>query len=111
MHKVTIHDNWPVWGHSIIAILGGGKAFGVVSITNAQPDIAVIEGLSVLPEYQRQGLGDEILGVCEEQARQHGVSTLRIFSEVGSFTRAWYIRRGYNEVGKINDYICLQKRA
>ena len=111
MEELIIHRNKTWWGESLTLILDGGIAFGLVSREHTAPEIAVIGGLSVLPEYRLQGYGDKMLKACEDTALSlGGIDKLLIYAEKDSFTALWYERRGYKVINRdMANLIALEK--
>jgi len=54
---------------------------------------AMIYELIVLPQYQGQGIGGEILGMLVEKSREAGVRDIQLFSARGK--RDFYEKRGF----------------
>ena len=56
-----------------------------------------LEGLYTAPEYAGQGVGAELLNRLEALMRGRGVDAVR--AEASSNARAFYLRRGYRQIG------------
>ncbi|MFY9955619.1 GNAT family N-acetyltransferase [Bradyrhizobium sp.] len=56
-----------------------------------------LEGLYTAPEYAGQGVGSALLDRLETLMRGRGVDAVR--AEASSNAKAFYLRRGYREVG------------
>jgi GNAT superfamily N-acetyltransferase len=82
----------------------------------ARPDVAVINQLGILPTYQGKGLGNALMSLSEDRARETGAAELALdTSEGASHLVAWYGRRGYRQVeivrwdGKVYRSLILSK--
>jgi ribosomal protein S18 acetylase RimI-like enzyme len=63
--------------------------------------VLLIENVAVSPRAQGRGLGRRLLAFAEEQARSHGLSTLRLYTnEKMTSNIAFYERLGYVAVDR-----------
>jgi GNAT superfamily N-acetyltransferase len=63
-----------------------------------RPDHLLLENVAVLPSAQGLGIGAGLLNLAEEQARRHGVSEVRLYTnEAMTENLAYYPRHGYTE--------------
>jgi ribosomal protein S18 acetylase RimI-like enzyme len=63
-----------------------------------EPEALLIYSVAVHPQYQRLGLGRQLLGWAEEQARQAGYATIRLYTNALMVENiALYGRLGYTE--------------
>ena len=61
-------------------------------------DHLLLENVAVLPRAQRLGVGSRLLQLAEEQARERGLSEVRLYTnEAMTENLAYYSRRGYRE--------------
>jgi ribosomal protein S18 acetylase RimI-like enzyme len=67
-----------------------------VLILKAEPDHLLIWSVATLPQRHGKGLGNRLLAEAETRAREHGLTTLRLYTG-GPLTGniAWYERRGF----------------
>lgn len=68
-------------------------------------DEAHLLNISILPAWQRQGLGDGLLAHIKAAARSHG--TLSMFLEVrqsNALAHGFYLRRSFTEIGRRKGY-------
>ena len=56
-----------------------------------------LDGLYVGPQFERRGIGSELLSWAEELARRSGVQVLR--ADASSNAEEFYFRRGYEPAG------------
>lgn len=80
--------------HMVVAEMAPAGVVGVALINQA----GKLALCHVLPQAQRQGVGLALLEAAESQARQWGVSTVRIHGTSNS--RDFYARYGYQNAGK-----------
>jgi ribosomal protein S18 acetylase RimI-like enzyme len=78
-------------------------------------DHLLIENLAVHPEAQHRGIGGLLLGRAEQEARESGLGTVRLFTNARMTENlAYYGRRGYEETSRTGDTgfdrVFLEKR-
>ena len=89
----------------LYAAFDGGKAVGFIALKNHSPFAAELYVMGVLQDYHRQGLGKELVAVCEQYCKQTGiefltVKTLDASRESKSYerTRLFYLATGFRPI-------------
>lgn len=83
----------PAW------VLCHAEKIVAVLILEHEPDTLFIYSVAVSPEHQKQGLGRRLMAFTEEQARKHGYTHIRLYTnEHMTENIALYLRIGYKEV-------------
>lgn len=59
------------------------------------PSTLFLSDLSVDPEHRKQGIGNLILNIAEDVARQTGADSISLWVEKDSWMSEWYQRKGY----------------
>jgi ribosomal protein S18 acetylase RimI-like enzyme len=63
-----------------------------------QPDHLLLQNVAVRPAAQGRGIGNRLLALAEEHARELGLNEIRLFThQLMTENRAYYPRRGYTE--------------
>ncbi len=84
----------------------GKQAIGYAMLLfNTGTSLARLYSIAVLPEYQGQGLGGELLKLAEEKARQHECIGLRLEVRSDNLNAIRiYEKHGYKRIGSAKDY-------
>ncbi len=68
-------------------------------------DFAEITNIAVSPAYQRQGIGQMMLGLIEKICRESNVECINLEVKNGNVpAEQLYLKLGYKEVGRRNNY-------
>jgi GNAT superfamily N-acetyltransferase len=74
------------------------------------PNVIVLQGLYVSPEFRRNGIGLKLQLARENFGRAIGCSLSMLYVEKDSWMEKWYAKRGYEfSSHKENNYIWMQK--
>ena len=110
MNTRVIHKCRWFWGWSYVLIFLDGIGIGRVQISDDEPGVAYILGVSVLPENQGQGIGRRLMLELESLAWSLGSSEIRLTSEKQHpFTLGWYKRMGYDVYTEDRDLWYMSK--
>lgn len=90
----AIRQNWYA-----VAAYDGEQLVGFGRVVSDGILHAMIYDLIVLPSYQGQGVGTQILEMLVQKCRQHKIRDIQLFCAVGK--RGFYERRGF--VARPND--------
>ena len=82
-----------------------GQIVGTIACGVSSPGEGHLRGMAVLPEFQGQGVADELLATAENDLRTRGcmrvtLDTTRPLLRAVSF----YTRRGYSHTGIVTDF-------
>ncbi|GAA1310606.1 GNAT family N-acetyltransferase [Pseudonocardia xinjiangensis] len=82
-----------------LAVPAGGElvASAVLAIDGGT---ALLDAVSTEPEHRRRGHGDALLRTAMAMAAQAGCDLVVLNAAVDDWTRHWYTRRGFAEVGR-----------
>jgi putative acetyltransferase len=69
-----------------------GRAVGWVAIHGDY-----LEGLYTDPDFEKRGIGTQLLALAEQLVRQNGANTIR--AEASRNSEEFYFRRGYEATG------------
>lgn len=73
-----------------------GRVVACCSLGITWEDLAEIRALAVMPQHLKQGLGDKLVGVCQNEAKMLGVSRIFVLTYIPKF----FARFGYRKVSK-----------
>jgi GNAT superfamily N-acetyltransferase len=93
--NLTIHRNEWFWGRSEYVIYSTGIGIVTVQYQNNCLGVAVISGLSVVPEYRGIGLGRKLIEYAEKSAKENGCWRVELGAQKDSWVLNWYERLGY----------------
>jgi N-acetylglutamate synthase-like GNAT family acetyltransferase len=95
--NVIIHkNNWP-WGRDDIIVIAGGRGLCTVSIEDDNPAVAYLSGVSVCESSRHMGLGNELLELSKQHAREMGAKMLCLWAYPEQWVVDWYKRRGFTQ--------------
>lgn len=100
---MVIHKNEWKWGDSFTLILEDATAFITVNITNDEPELAYISGLSVSPSRRNYGCGRVMLLNALDVARKNNCKYAFLMADKDSFVFEWYKRMGFKYYGHKQD--------
>lgn len=95
--KYQVHANSWWWGVSYNIIRVDGAGMVEILFDQYMPETIYVKGLSVIHGKRRQGIGCELLSLCEDIAKQSYIAFLRLSVEKESDWLAnWYKRYGFH---------------
>lgn len=95
--KYFVHGNSWWWGVSYSIIRKDGTGMVEVQFDRKMPETVYVKGLSVLHDKRRQGIGKELLSLCEDIAKQDGKAFIRLSVEIeNEWLFEWYKRLGFH---------------
>ncbi len=75
------------------------------AVTMPAPGEAHLLNISVLPEFQRSGIGSALLSMLFDQARDQGAGRMLLEVRAGNLAAlAFYRRHGFMEIGRRRGY-------
>jgi GNAT superfamily N-acetyltransferase len=81
--------------------VAGHPVTGLISLTRTDDNILLIENVAVDPARQGTGLGRQLMEFAEDQARQHRIQRLALYTnEIMTENQAIYVHLGYRETGR-----------
>ncbi|MDR1060794.1 MAG: GNAT family N-acetyltransferase [Clostridiales bacterium] len=87
-------------GYYPFGYFADGKLVGFVSLTDAGGGAHEMNGVSVLPEYRRNGYGRALLDFCKEKAKELGGTKIAIeIIEENTVLKNWYAANGFAHAG------------
>ena len=76
-------------------------AIAAIIVLLAKPDHLLLDNIAVRPDRQGQGLGRQLIGFAEAEARRLGFTELRLYThETMTENIALYTRLGFVETGR-----------
>jgi ribosomal protein S18 acetylase RimI-like enzyme len=88
-------------GGEFLVGLAGVELVGMGGLLRRSPTEAEIKRMRVHPDFQRRGLGSQILGELEARAQALGCSEIRLDTTEGQVAaRRLYESAGYRETGR-----------
>jgi N-acetylglutamate synthase-like GNAT family acetyltransferase len=76
-----------------------------VLVTETMPDHVLVENIAVLPSAQGRGIASQLLARAELDAREAGVSEIRLYTNaVMTENLAFYPRRGFTQTHRATQY-------
>lgn len=96
LEKYFVHKNSWWWGCSYNIIRKDGNGIVELQFDRGMPNTCRVEGLSVSDSHRRQGIGKELLMLCESIARQECKCFVELSVEKGNgWLYEWYKRMGF----------------
>ena len=106
---MVVHENtWP-WGQSLDFIADGGHGCVSVSFEKSNPGVAYISGLSVIPQYRRNGIATRLLKHCEDECKSRGIFRIDLNSVTEPFVVSFYEKHGFTKIREQDDLILMYK--
>ena len=93
--STIIHKNIWRWGRSDIIIIADGCGLCTVSVEDDNPAVAYLSGVSVCESSRRMGLGNELLELSKQHAKEMGAKMLRLWADPEQWVTDWYKRHGF----------------
>ena len=97
---MVLHINEWKWGKSFTIITLEGKAMIEVTISNDEPELAYLRGLSVIPSERRRGFGKALLAEAIQLAKSNGCKYVWLHADKESFVFEWYKKFGFKYYGE-----------
>lgn len=114
----------------LYGMIEGGKCIGLICLNEEQSPqyeavewqytcdkILVVHRLAVAPDYQKQGIGRQLMDFAENFAKENGYAAIRLDSySVNTRSVALYSNRGYSNCGQIffegrpHPFFCFEKQ-
>jgi len=83
--------------HHVLVLTEGANIIGVLVLIR-QPQSLLVDNVAVHPDYQRKGLGRQLMALAEEEARRLGFATVTLYTnERMTENIELYKRLGYTE--------------
>lgn len=96
MAKYT-HTNVWRWGRKDTIVIADGRALCQLSIETDNPAVAHLSDLIVYESARGYGLGDDLLRMAKEHAREMGAKVLFLLADPEQWMIDWYKRKGFVE--------------
>lgn len=103
--EYILHPNSNLIWSSILIMEKTGKSYGRIYWYHDDKTSVIIDSLSVLPEYRRQGLGTKMQEIREFIGKQLGVNNIYLWVKQDTWMHDWYLRRGYNDYQEYFDEV------
>lgn len=94
---IIIHKNIWRWGRGDIIVIANGRGLCSVSIEDDNPAVAHLSGVSVCESSRRMGLGNELLELSKQHAREMGAKMLCLWAGPEQWVVEWYKRHGFKQ--------------
>lgn len=82
------------------------KVIGSARLRELSPELGNIAYVAVLPEFQNQGIGTQLIEQLIEKAKAQNLKSLRLMSRLSAL--GFYKRLGFLEQGEPFDYLDIQ---
>lgn len=101
--KGTEKDDYePISQHFMAVDQESGKIVGVVKLFEKEPGVGWFSHLAVAADYQRQGVGKQLMAAVEQAARARGFKVLGCMSRLN--TTAYFEKLGFVITGLPSHY-------
>lgn len=107
--RFVIHENSWTWGKSLVVISSMAEATVELSFEDVNPGVCFLSGLSVLPEYRRQGIATELMRVCEQICEKRGIFRIDLNSVLTDYVQGFYKKLGYIPIKEDNGVMQMYK--
>lgn len=92
-----IHRNIWRWGRKDTIVIADGRALCQLSVEDENPAVAHLSGVSVCESSRRMGLGNELLELSKQHAREMGAKMLCLWADPEQWMVDWYKRHGFKQ--------------
>ena len=92
-----IHTNYWHWGRKDTIVLANGRALCELSIEYENPAVAHLSDVIVYESARGYGLGNELLRMAKEHAREMGAKMLCLWAAPDGWVIEWYKRHGFRQ--------------
>ncbi len=104
LQKGTEKDDYePISQHFMAVDDETGKAVGVIKLMEKEPGVGWFSHMAVLDDYQKKGVGKQLLNHVEEESRKKGDKVLGCMSRLNS--TVYFEKAGYQINGLPSHYI------
>lgn len=93
--EVIRHNRDEDYGWSLVFLEKTGKAYGCIYKYSDDRLTGYIDEISVESKYRKQGLGNRMLKLLENELKNSGVCFVHLLVENDSWMHDWYKRYGY----------------
>lgn len=98
-----IHQNTWSWGRKDTIVIANGQALCQLSIEDENPTVAYLSELIVREPARGRGLGNDLLNIAKEHAREMGAKTLCLYVDPKQWMIEWYKRHGFTQQRAFDD--------
>lgn len=103
------HENEWNWGQSIHLVSTNGVACVTMSFDSDNPGVCYISGLSVIPEYRRQGYATALMSACEQICKEKGIFRIDLSSVLVDYVQGFYTKLGFIPIREDNGVLRMYK--
>jgi ribosomal protein S18 acetylase RimI-like enzyme len=87
----------------VISSKTGARIVGYIALLSIS-DYLFVDSIAVLPDFQGDGLGTQMLVFAEQEASRLGLKSVRLFTKLkAADSFAFYQYRGYTETGRCDN--------
>ncbi len=107
MHDIDDFENkYVANGGTFLVVIDGGRVVGTGALRRLEDTVCEIKRLWLLPEYQGQGLGYQMIERLLEFAREKGYTKVRLETTPKYQVKAYklYKRLGFYEIPRYSDH-------
>lgn len=103
------HENeWP-WGKTITLVSVKGVAYVTMSFDKYEPGVCYISGLSVIPEYRRQGYASTMMSICEQMCEEMGIFRIDLAAVMTDYVLDFYHKIGFVDIEERENLMRMYK--
>ena len=102
MNAIIHKNNWR-WGRGDIIVIADGRGLCTVSVEDENRAVAYLSGVSVCESSRRMGLGNELLELSKQHAREMGAKMLCLWADPEQWVVDWYKRHGFMQENVYED--------
>ena len=92
-----IHKNIWHWGRTDTIVIADSRALCQLSVETDNPAVAHLSDLIVYESARGYGLGNDLLSMAKEHAREMGAKVLFLLADPEQWMIDWYKRKGFVE--------------
>ncbi len=102
LERGTEKDKYDDSAFHLVAI-GNDKVIGSARLRQLSTELGSIAYVAVLPEFQNQGIGTQLIKALVEKAQEQNLKTLRLMTRLSALR--FYKKLGFLEQGTSFDYL------
>ena len=72
---------------------------GMIPFMHEEKKIGRLKDIDILPQFQKNGFGNELISLIMNQAKSEGYDSLCLMAKAVDWPKDWYLKLGFKQVG------------
>lgn len=98
--KFIVHERNSRWGRDFVFMEYNGCAVGRVYMYKDEEEVAYIEGLHVIENKRKTGIGSEMLNILIEKCKELNAKKCMLWCYTDEWVYDWYKKLGFEYKGE-----------